>query len=218
MITQYLIEKCNGLLRQVPEYRDENQGYTAFNDGSVECEVGEFLYSMVRVLKPRTILETGTYKGVSSAYMGLALKENKVGLLDTMDIEIQHLNTSKQLWGVLDLLPWVKEHHMGSDVFEAKYNYNMMFLDSEPNLRFGELVKFFPNLEPGGYAFIHDCPRTLTQGNINPDHPHLPSWPFGPLPEEIKAWLKSGELVKLHISNPRGMVGFYKRHPEDYQV
>lgn len=217
-ITDYIIEKSNGLLRQVPEYRDENQGYTAFNDGSVECEVGEFLYAMVRVTKSRTVLETGTYKGVSSSYIAQGLKDNKTGLLDTMDIEIQHINTSKQLWGVLDLLPWTKEHHLSSADFIPQYNYNMFFLDSEPNLRFGELVKFYPFLEPGGYAFIHDCPRSMTQGNVNSDHPEIPSWPFGPLPAEIKDWLKSGELVKFHISSPRGLVGFYKRHPDDYQV
>lgn len=218
MITDDIIKLSNGLLRQVPEYRDENQGYTAFNDGSVECEVGEFLYALVRVTKPRTVLETGTYKGVSSAYMGMALKDNKVGLLDTMDIEIQHLNTSKQLWGVLDLLPWVKEHHISSADFVPRYNYNLMFLDSEPDLRFGELAKFYDFLEPGGYAFIHDLPRSMTQGNINPDHPNLPSWPFGPIPPKVQGLLNTKRLVKFHIPSPRGLVGFYKVHPDDYLV
>ena len=46
-----------------------------FNTGGIECEVGELLYGLVRALKPKHILETGTYHGLSSTYMALGLKE-----------------------------------------------------------------------------------------------------------------------------------------------
>jgi predicted O-methyltransferase YrrM len=214
LITDYFIERSNGLIKQVPEYRDEGKGYTAFNDGSVECEVGEFLYSIVRILKPRYILETGTYKGVSSSYMGQGLKDNATGFLDTLEIEDQHIQTSKQLWNALDLNKWIIPHHLSSGDFNPTYNYELMFLDSEPNLRFGELVKFFPFLTEGGYVFIHDVPPTLCQGNVNPDHPEIKSWPFGDLPEEIKQWVKEDKLRPIHFPNPRGMLGFYKSGKE----
>lgn len=217
MITQYLIEKAQGILRQVDEYRDEGKGYKAFNDGSVECEVGDFLYGMVRVLRPVFVLETGTYKGISSAYIGQALKDNGRGMLDTCEINEQHIETSKQLWTMLGVFPkWIKPHRTESLKFEATCNYDMLFLDSEPNLRFHELVRFYPNLMEGGYAFIHDCPPTLTQGNINPDHPDLPSWPFGPLPEELKQWVKEEKLRVFHFPSPRGLVGFYKTRKDEY--
>lgn len=217
MITDELINKANGLIKQVPEYRDEGLGYTAFNDGSTECEVGEFLYGMVRILKPRAILETGTYKGVSAMYMAQGCKDNQTGLIETLEINPQLIETSKQLWGILDLLKWINPINMPAEQFEPRWNYDLMFLDSEPYLRFNELVKFFSWLNPGGYVFIHDLPRSMTQGNINPDHPEISSWPFGDLPKEIKEWLKTGKLVKFHYPNPRGMVGFYKPHSDDYQ-
>lgn len=216
MITKYFLERCNELLKQVPEYRDEGLGYTAFNDGSTECEVGEFLYGMVKILKPRMILETGTYKGVSSSYMAQGLKDNNTGFIDTFEIEQQHLDTSKQLWTVLDLLPWIKPHLQPAQDFQPTCNYELMFLDSEPNIRWGELVKFFPNLREGGYVFIHDVPLSLCQENVNPDHPEIKSWPFGDLPSEIKQWVKNGELRPIHLPNPRGMLGFYKPRKDEY--
>ncbi len=216
-ITEDFLKRSNGLIKQVPEYRDEGLGYTAFNDGSIECEVGEFLYGIVRVTKPRRVLETGTYKGVSSSYIAQGMKDNQLGLLDTFEIEEQHINTSKQLWEILELLPWIKAHHEPAQNYNPTINHEIIFLDSEPNLRFNELVKFFPNLSHGGFAFIHDLPPTLTQGNINPDHPEIPSWPFGNLPQEIKNWVKDGELRVIHFPNPRGMVGFYKPRLDEYK-
>lgn len=217
MITKYLIEKSMGLLKQVPEYRDDNRGFTAFNDGSCECEVGELLYSLVRVFKPRTVLETGTYKGVSSSYMALAMEENQTGILDTCEINQEHISTSKQLWGVLGISHRIHEHHLPSSQFSPQYNYDIMFLDSEPDLRFGELVKFYEFLTPGGVALIHDLPRSMCQGNFNPDHPEKKSWPFGDLPTFLREKIKSGELSVTHFPNPRGMVSFYKAKEDDYR-
>ncbi len=73
-LTDYLLERSNGLIKKVPEYRDEGLGYEAFNDGSVEVEIGEFLHGMVRLLKPRYILESGTYFGISSSYLAQGLR------------------------------------------------------------------------------------------------------------------------------------------------
>lgn len=216
MITDYFIDKSNGLIKQVPEYRDEGLGYTAFNDGSTECEVGEFLYGLVKILKPRYILETGTYKGISSSYMAQGLKENNTGFIDTLEIDEGLIQTSKQLWNALELTKWINSMREDCQKFQPQHNYELMFLDSEPYYRYGELKRFFPYLTEGGYAFIHDCPLSLCQGNFNPDHPEFRSWPFGDLPEEIKQWVKEGKLRPMHFPNPRGMVGFYKVRKDEY--
>ena len=55
--------------------------YSAFNSGGVENEVGEFLYSLIRMIKPDNVLETGTHLGVGASYMGFALKDNFKGRL-----------------------------------------------------------------------------------------------------------------------------------------
>lgn len=213
-ITKQLLDASKGLLVKSPEVSGED--YEMFNDGSVECEVGELLYSFVRILKPKQILETGTYKGVSSAYMALALKENGKGWLDTLEIEQTHIDTSWQLWKKVGVADVIACFNTPSLSFERTAKYDMLFLDSEPNLRFHELVKFYPNLSEGGYLFIHDLPRTYCQGNFNSDHPEIKSYPYGDVPIEMANLLKERKLVPFNFPNPRGMGGFYKPTKEDY--
>lgn len=218
MITEYLVNKDPSLTaHDEGEWSKTHSEYTAFNDGGVECEVGEFLYGMVRLLKPQHILETGTHMGISSSYMAQALKDNGRGLLTTLEIEKQHIRTSEWRWKQLDLERYVICDKEMSLEYDLEYECDLMFLDSEPYFRFKELKRFYPKLKNGGYAFIHDTPRTLCQGNVNPDHPEFKSWPFGDINEEVKNWVLDNDLVPFYFPNPRGMVGFYKRHQDDFK-
>lgn len=212
-ITKYIVQTLNLGLSPEPS----NADWQMFDDGSVETGVGELLYGFIRGHRPFWSLETGTYHGISSSYLGLALKENNYGYLDAVEYEQQHLQLSKERWSKLDISERVYEHLISSLEFVPQHNYDFIFLDTEPNLRFNELVRFYPYLNEGGYVFIHDLPRGMCQGNINPDLPDFKSWPYGDLPEEIKQWLRSGELIKFHFNSPRGLTGLYKKHLGDYK-
>ena len=190
-------------------------GYTSFNDAGVETETGEFLYSMVRLLKPDHVLETGTHWGVGAAYMGQALADNKQGHLDTVEFlpEI-HMRAQARMikLGISDRVTC----HFG-DV--AQFNpgdkkYKMILLDTEPQTRFAELIKFFPYLLEGGFVFIHDLHRHMHQ---IPNEEHGFAWPYGILPEQINSWVVDGALRPFHFSTPRGLTGFYKPSQEDYK-
>lgn len=191
-------------------------GYTSFNDAGIETETGEFLYAMVRLLKPERVLETGTHWGVGAAYMGQALKDNKHGQLDTIEFLPEIHNRAKERIIKLELMTQVL-CHLG-DV--AQFNpppemkYKLILLDTEPQTRFAELIKFYPNLEPGGFVFIHDLHQHMHQIE-NTEHGF--AWPYGKLPKEIIQLVKSGELRPIHFETPRGLTGFYKVHPDDYK-
>lgn len=190
--------------------------YQALNGGSVETEVGEFLYGMVKICKPTNILETGTYHGWSSAYMAQALKENGFGHLDTLEYEKEFIELSKDRWSKLGLIPHITVMQQDVRDFTPTHEYDLMFLDTEPGLRFAELVKFYPYLKPGGFVFLHDLPRGFCQGNVNPDHPEFLSWPWGTIPVALNTLLKEKNLVPWHFPNPREMTGFYKPKEDDY--
>lgn len=189
-------------------------GYTSFNDAGVETETGEFLYAMVRVLKPDFVLETGTHWGVGAAYMGQGLKDNRAGHLDTIEFlpEIHH--RAKLRMEQLGLADFVTCHFGDVAQFTPEVRYKFILLDTEPQTRFAELIKFYPNLAPGGFVFIHDLHQHMHQ--IENDE-HGFAWPYGPLPEQIKAWVKAGQLRPLHFETPRGLTGFYKPHPDDFK-
>lgn len=192
--------------------------YHSFDDGGVECQVGELLYSLVRMLRPSRTLETGLYSGISLMYVAMALQDNQKGHAESIEYEQFHLKRSKERivrMGLQDFVTLIQED---ARKFVPQGTYDFIFLDTEPALRFEELVRFFPHLAEGGIVLIHDTPRNLCQGNVNPDHIDFESWPFGNLPEEIRQWLRSGELVKMNFPNPRGLTLFYKKHSGDYCV
>lgn len=218
-ITEQLVEASNGILKVQPEVADsEDKGYLMFDDGGVEVEVGEFLYGLVKLLKPVHILETGTYTGVSSMYMAKALNENNIGSLLTLEVENTHKLRAERLWNSVGVAQNVDCQLQASLDFQPPaYQYDLLFLDSEPMYRFAELVKFFPYLKEGGYAGIHDLPNSLCQGNFNPDHPEMKSYPYGDLPEQIKEWIKTDRLRLIHFPSPRGLTFFYKTKEGDYK-
>ena len=186
--------------------------YTSFNDAGLECETGELLYGFVKVLQPDRVLETGTHFGVGASYMGMALKDNFKGVLDTIEFLPEIYNVAKARVARLELEEYVKCHLGDVAQFDPMYSgdtrqYDMILLDTEPQTRFAELIKFYPYLKPGGYVFIHDLHRHLHQ---IPNSEHGFAWPYGPLPEEIKKWVRNGELRPFHFGTPRGLTGFYK--------
>lgn len=222
-LTDQLVESSNGLLNKVPEIRDETGYYTMCDDGGVEHEVGNFLYGLVKILQPKHILETGTYTGVSALYMGQALKDNRHGDLVTLEVENTHKLRAEALWRNCEVAAEVtcelktSLEYNDSRLIQAGFEYDLLFLDSEPQYRFAELVKFFPYLKEGGYIGIHDLPNTLCQGNVNPDHPEMKSYPYGDLPEQIKEWLKTDKLRMIHFPSPRGLTFFYKTTEKDFR-
>lgn len=201
---------------------DSNKpGYTSFNDAGVETETGDFLYAFARLLKPKFILETGTHIGVSAAYMGQALKENKQGMLETIEFIPQIHAQAQRRIETLGLEMYVRTLLGDVAAFDpGEHTYKLILLDTEPQTRFAELVKFYEYLEPGGFVFIHDLHRHMYQLPVlenNVDHPGQPFWPYGKLPDAIHSLVNYGKLKPFHFDTPRGLTGFYKPHPEDYK-
>lgn len=195
-------------------------GYTSFNDAGVEVEVGEFLYSMVRILQPLRVLETGTHIGVGACYMGMALKDNRQGHLDTLELTSSLADRARANLKALKLDQWVTSH-LGDTIKwhppvgdEIRPVYDLILLDTEPELRFEELLKYYHFLKDGGYVFIHDLHRHMSQED---NGVHDFGWPFGRLPDQINQWLKDDKLRAFHFGTPRGLTGFYKVHENDYQ-
>lgn len=216
-LTDQLIEKSNGLLKLSPEVT--NPDYQMFDDGAATQQEAEFLYGLVRLVRPEHILETGTYTGISSLYMGQALKDNNQGDLVTLEIENSHKERAEKLWRLCEVSDRVKCELTPSLEYSPIDSFDLVFLDSEPSLRLQEVIRFFPYLYDGGYILIDDLFGHLGQGGpLNPDHPDIPNWPFLTLPDQIKEWLKTDKLRVIPLPNPRGLVLFYKTTGSDYKV
>lgn len=188
-------------------------GYHSFNDAGLECEVGEFLHGLIRATQPDNVLETGTHFGVGALYMAYALQDNHKGHLDTIEFlpEIHKKAYARMVLHKLDHI--VTCHLMDVKDFIPTVMYKVILLDTEPQTRFQELIKFEPFLEQGGFLFIHDLHQHMNQVD-NAEHGF--AWPYGKIPEKMKQLVQTGVLRPFHFSTPRGLTGFYKVHENDY--
>lgn len=205
-IIQQLVEKTGQVIQ--PEVSDWTKKYSCIQGGSPECEILEFLYSLVRLIKPENILETGTYVGWSAAVMAQAIKENGHGHIETLEIEQQHIASAKQLWQTLELTDFIIEHQKSSLEFEPTHNYDFLFLDSEPQIRFDELAKFYPYLNNSGFIAIHDLHPHL--GHSNQTLHDMEHWPFGDFIPKFGNLILDHQLQTFHFRTPRGFTLFQK--------
>ncbi len=217
MLTQWLVSISNGLIPEPIEEEsvfDGSENYSMFDSGSVEIEVAEFLYGLARVAKPKNVLTTGAYHGISDLYIASALKKNGFGKIVSLEYEEQHIATSQKLWdttGVSDIIDCV---YTWSLDYTPKVEFDMIFLDTEPQIRFKELERFLFFVNPGGFIILHDLQRGLSQDYD--DNTGEFTGPFGKLPSVIENGLHQGSLTKFNLPSPRGCTIFVRQHERDY--
>lgn len=184
--------------------------WTAFTSGGVECEVGAFLYSLVKMIKPENVLETGTYTGISSSYMAYAMKENNKGKLITFEVNGVHYNEANKRWKTLGLDAYIDSRLQPSLDYTPDRDFELVLLDSEPNLRFAEFDKIVDNVVDGGIIVIHDLHTSLGQsGQI---HHGVLHWPYGALSDRMVNMIKNHEMQTFNFFTPRGITIFQKAH------
>lgn len=181
--------KINKIIDSINESKKEdpnNPRWDMVLDGaSVEIEVAEFLYSFVRMTKPKRILETGTNVGYSTIAMAQALKDNhEQGVIDTLDITdysasfVDFDNINKILQPSLS--------------FEPIGSYDLIFLDSLRELLYAEFVKYWDVLNDDGYVLIHDV-RTQPEKK-----------------ETVDLIEQKYNLVSINLRSARGLSLFHK--------
>jgi predicted O-methyltransferase YrrM len=210
-ITDYILSKTHRL-RKSPEVTPGDHGFEMFNDAGTEVEVSEWLYGMIRVIKPDLVLETGTHVGVSAAYISQALEDNKRGKMQTFEIIPEHWKNAQDMLKDLEL-----QHRCECNLISAlKYqpeglSYDVLFLDSEPQLRFNEFVKYWPNLRDGGYIIIHDLNDQLGHNDLTQHGMY--DWPWGDWREKLGPFVERGDVNVISFDNPRGLTMFQKTKP-----
>lgn len=204
MITKYILDKTNWHLLNEPT----NEDYFMFNTGGVECQVGEFLYALTKLLQPESVLETGTHYGISSTYIALALRENKKGNITTIDY-VYH-DQAKYIHDKTDVISYITQLQIDATTFVPNKKYQIVLLDTEPILRFEEFVKFYDYVDDGGIIIIHDLHPNLSY-NPNQDI-SLPyaHWPYGDFRVKLGNFIKEHKVQIISFNTPRGLTVFQK--------
>ena len=203
MITNLFTRKLG--LKIENEYSDASGKWKQFDDGSAELSVLEFLYALVRMIKPENICETGSYFGLSTCALAQGLKDNGQGKIVSVEWEKQHVETTKKNLAKLGLLSFVQMEHKSSLDYVPDRMFDFLYLDTECHLRFSELNLYWNNLKLGGIIAIHDL------------HAHLGNRekPWEDFVEKLGDKIKDHELTVIPFTTPRGLCLFRKFDKSD---
>ncbi len=135
------------------------EAWSCYDSESTELEVLAMLTSLVMMLKPRTLIETGCYRGFGTAAIARGVLANRWGDFYTTDIGMDMVALTRERLLDHGLLPFVDVRHgtglqLIADVQEP---IDFAFLDSGPDdMRCHELRAVLPKLAPSGVVVIHD--------------------------------------------------------------
>ena len=146
---------------------------------------GRFLYAFAKVLRPRLVVEVGTYAGGTATAWATALEENGCGGLICVDNDTYSQGTyptitrrNLQKTGLSacryelrtgdskKVIPALAAALSGSaDVYlvDGDHSYDGALADIENGL---------PMLRPGGFILVHDVDRNFRLLEETPEHPH----------------------------------------------
>ena len=127
---------------------------------AVEWEVGEFLHALVRAIKPKVIIETGTHKGFSSLMIGAALKDNGFGHLYSIDCKDYGARAEIVRFGLVDYVTLILENSLKAipELLKSNPVVDLLWLDADHSTEsvIGEFRAGWPGLRSGSYITFHD--------------------------------------------------------------
>ncbi len=165
-----------------------------YDSMSAEVEVLDFLKALVIMTKPELVVETGTFSGLSTLRIAEGLKQNGVGRVITCEWDNKVYDAAKKRFADSGLGKWIEARNASSLEMEVDGPIDMLFCDSDPELREQEVRRFLPQMNPYGLILIHDASS------------HMKSVREGALRLEAE-----GLIAVLLLPTPRGLVLAQKR-------
>ena len=132
-----------------------------FDTMTAEVEVLEFLRCLMTTVKPRLVVETGTFLAVSTIYMAEGLKQNGSGKIITCEPDAEVFAKAKEKIDASGLKKWIEYRQESSLDVKVPGTIDVLFCDSLPELREAEVRHFLPSINPNGLILLHDASSHL---------------------------------------------------------
>jgi predicted O-methyltransferase YrrM len=159
-----------------------------------ELEVLDFLKSLVTTIKPKLIVETGTFLGYGTIKMAEGLKQNGFGRIITIEYDPAIFAKAKERIDASGLGNWIETRNQSSLDTQIDGTIDFLYSDSELKIREQEIRKFLPQLDPRGLIAVHDA-----------------SSHFNVVREGALRLEQEGLISVIMLSTPRGLVLAQKR-------
>lgn len=146
--------------RATPECPNPER-WSMYDSMTAEVEVLEFLKCLMRTIKPRTVVETGTFMGISTLWIAEGLKANGFGRVITCEYDAKVFAKAKERIDASGLRDWIDCRNESSLETKVQGTVDVLFSDSDPQLREQEVRRFLPQMNPYGLILMHDASSHL---------------------------------------------------------
>lgn len=164
-------ERAAGTLQ--PEYHratpecPEPQRWSMIDSMTAEVEVLEFIATLVTTIKPRLVVETGSFLGVSTEWIARGLERNgpsadgKDGRVISCEYDPEVYAKAKARIAGSPLSRWIELRNESSLDMQVDGTIDLLFSDSDMPVREAEVKRFLPQMNPNGIILMHDASSHL---------------------------------------------------------
>ncbi len=164
-------ERSAGALQ--PEYHratpecPQPQRWSMIDSMTAEVEVLEFIATLVTTLKPRLVVETGSFLGVSTEWIARGLERNgpladgTMAKIISCEFDPIVYAKAKTRLEASPLSPWIDLRNQSSLEMKVDGTIDLLFSDSDLTIREAEVKRFLPQINPNGIILMHDASSHL---------------------------------------------------------
>ena len=146
--------------RATPEC-PEPQRWSMIDSMTAEVEVLEFIATLVTTIKPRLVVETGSFLGVSTEWIARGLERNGFGKVISCEFDPVVYQKAKVRIEGSPLSGWIELRNESSLEMRVEGTIDLFFSDSDMPVREAEVKRFLPQINPHGVILMHDASSHL---------------------------------------------------------
>lgn len=161
---------------------------------STELEVLDFLKTLVTTVKPRLIVETGTFLGYGAIALAQGLKSNGFGRVITIEQDPLIYAKARERIKAAGFVDLVESRNESSTETAIDGRIDLLFSDSAIVVREQEIRRLLPQISPQGLIAIHDA------------NPH-----FKIVRDLVRRMEQEGLISVVMLPTPRGLAIAQKR-------
>jgi len=164
-------ERSAGALQ--PEYHratpecPQPQRWSMIDSMTAEVEILEFIATLVTTIKPRLVVETGSFLGVSTEWIARGLERNgplpdgtRARVISCEFDPVVYAKAKTRL-DASPLSPWIELRNQSSLEMHVDGTIDLFFSDSDLDIRESEVKRFLPQINPHGIILMHDASSHL---------------------------------------------------------
>jgi len=152
--------------RATPEC-PEPERWSMIDSMTAEVEVLEFIATLVTTIKPRLVVETGSFLGVSTEWIARGLERNgplaggQLAKVVSCEYDPVVYEKARARIEASPLSPWIELRNQSSLEMEVDGTIDLFFSDSDMPVREAEVKRFLPQIGPHGVILMHDASSHL---------------------------------------------------------